>query len=226
MNSKNDNSNLKKTIDKQINEHEVKLDSSSDNKNEAPNKNGDDSQKMTNILNDEIKMLNNKLEEKDNQIKLLEAKINEYNNNYLNEINKKTLEAEQILKNKVNEYQQKFESEIAHIKKYALKDKVLDLINVINNFEMALNSSPTDPAVKNYVDGFKMFANMFQNYLSNSGIIAIIPKIGDEYDSKTMDAIDTEVTKQFKTHSVVKVVKKGYKLHDVVILPATVIVAK
>lgn len=180
----------------------------------------------TNKLIKEINVLKKTLDEKNEIINNLNKKIEEYNANYLNEINKKSNEAQEILKNKINEYQTKFDKELANIKKYALKDKITDLIDIINNFEVAVNAPVKDPVVNNYVQGFKMFSNMFSNYLLSNNITSIEPKIGDEYDSKIMEAFEVVSNPELKPNCVSKVIKKGYKLHDIVIIPATVVVSK
>lgn len=166
------------------------------------------------------------IQEKDNKILNLEKQIETYNNNYKNEINKKAIEAQKLVEDKIKELQEKFDKDIAHIKKFALKDKAIDLINIISNFDLALSHTPDNEVVANYVQGFKMFSNMFQNYLSSNNIVAIIPKVGEEFNSKNMEAIEIKEDSNFKTNQIIKVVKNGYMLHDVVIIPSVVIVAK
>lgn len=166
------------------------------------------------------------IKEKDEKILNLEKQIENFNTNYKNEINRKAMEAQKLVEEKKKELQDKFDKDVVHIKKFALKDKAVDLINIISNFDLALSHTPDNEVVANYVQGFKMFSNMFQNYLSSNNITPIIPKVGEEFNSKNMEAIETKEDSNFKTNQIIKVVKNGYMLHDVVIIPSIVIVAK
>lgn len=166
------------------------------------------------------------IKEKDEKILNLEKQIENFNTNYKNEINRKAMEAQKLVEEKKKELQDKFDKDVVHIKKFALKDKAVDLLNIISNFDLALSHTPDNEVVANYVQGFKMFSNMFQNYLSSNNITPIIPKVGEEFNSKNMEAIETKEDSNFKTNQIIKVVKNGYMLHDVVIIPSIVIVAK
>ena len=112
------------------------------------------------------------------------------------------------------------------VKKYALKDKIVDLIDIINNFELAVNNSPNNPEIQNYLKGFSMFSNMFKNYLADSGVKEIQINVNDEFDPNTMDPFETVEVKGVKPNLVTKIIKKGYKLHDRVVKHAIVQVSK
>ncbi len=197
-----------------------------DNLNKQNSKKDENINSKVNDLLAKNTSLNNEILNKDQRIKELENQIKQFNENYKNEINKKTIEAQKLVESKIKEQQEKFEKEIQHIKKFALKDKAVELINIINNFDVAVSFTPEDPNVANYVQGFRMFSTMFKNYLANNNIIAIEPSIGDNYDPLTMEAFEAEFNPSFKANQIIKVIKKGYKLHDIVIIPASVVVCK
>lgn len=232
-NNQKENQKETKTTGKQNNNNnpnnQTKPNTNTPNNNVTNNKqkeNQEDINAKVNKLLIENNQLKKEIENKDTLIKNYEDQINQFNTNYKNEIAKKTNEAQNLVNLKVKEAQEKFEKEIAHIKKFALKDKAIDLINIINNFDLAVSHTPDDPNLANYVQGFRMFVGMFQNYLSSNNISVIEPKLGDEYDHITMEAFETQENNDYKTNQVIKVIKKGYKLHDVVIIPATVVVCK
>lgn len=193
---------------------------------ENETKNNDSNNNETELLKEKIDKLEQELSAKNLKIHNLEKQIHEFNANYKNEIIKKSNEAQIKLEEKIKEYQSKYETELLKSKKYALKDKATELINIINNFDNAVNMPTTNPEVQNYVKGFAMFANMFKTYLENNGIFEIKINPNDEFDPKTMEAFDTEKKDNLKPNHVVKVIKKGYKLHDMVIVPALVVVSK
>ena len=85
---------------------------------------------------------------------------------------------------------------------------------------MALANEPTDPALKNYLTGFQYVYRNLVSILENEGVSEIAPKVGDKFDSRTMNAVDTEEGE--KENLVLKVYGNGYKLHDRIVRPAMV----
>lgn len=208
---------------KQKQKHEDKIVDEVENKNF-------DSQNLesqeTNNFEIEIQNLKLLLEQKDEKIKKLEQDLLNFNNNYKSELIKKSQEANLIIEKKVKEYELKAEQEIKQAKKYALKNSSIELINIINNFELAVNNSPKNELVANYVKGFLMFVNMFKNFLEQNDIKEINVNLNDDFDPKIMEAIDTQKVENTSSNKVIKIIKKGYKLHELVIVPCLVIVSK
>ncbi|MCF0217663.1 MAG: nucleotide exchange factor GrpE [Malacoplasma sp.] len=182
--------------------------------------------KENKILNHKIKDLMNKNNELVDRIKTLENQINLTNLNYKNDILKKSQEAQNQINLKLSEYQAKYDQELKHYKKYALKEAAIDLIDIINNFELAVNSKTNNEAIANYLKGFQMFLSMFKNFLNQNNINEINVNVGDEFDAAFMQAFETEKKEGFATNKVIKVLRKGYKLFDIVIVPTTVIVSQ
>lgn len=75
--------------------------------------------------------------------------------------------ANELIKNKIDENDLKFKANLAEAKKYAIKDQALDLIDVINQFEIACNYKLTDEKLINYQKGFKMFLVKFYKLLED-----------------------------------------------------------
>lgn len=86
---------------------------------------------------------------------------------YKNQMILKMDEANKLLKIKQDENDQKFKANLAEAKKYAIKDQALDLIDVINQFEIACNYKLTDEKLINYQKGFKMFLTKFYKILED-----------------------------------------------------------
>lgn len=227
------NDNFEKDLDEKKDNKVSKESCDNKDENTLNSKNNSQENNANNELIKKIKILESQnltlkqeLEDKNKRINDLDKQLNHINSNYKSEIMKKAQEAQALLDAKLKENQNKTDLEIKNIKKYALKDKAIDLINIISNFEMALSSKPTDPAVQNYLIGFEMFLSMFKNYLSDNNIVEISIKENDPFDDKTMSPLEVQASDSVKSNHVIKVVKKGYKLYDLVIVHATVIVAK
>lgn len=185
------------------------------------------------IINNNIKLEENDkafkkiLEEKDKKIKELSDQIQSLNFNFKIELEKRAKIAQEQLDKKVAEISSKYAQEAAENKKYAIKDNAEELIDIISQINNVINASENNdnPAVKNYVVGFKLYMNMFDNLLSNMGIKEIPIKVGDAFDHNKMEAVDAEKS-DVKSNHVSKILKKGYTLHEKVIVYAQVIVGK
>lgn len=104
--------------------------------------------------------------------------------------------------------------------KYRSEGFIEELLPVLDSFHMALANEPTDPALKNYLTGFQYVYRNLVSILENEGVSEIAPKVGDKFDSRTMNAVDTEEGEQ--ENLVLKVYGNGYKLHDRIVRPAMV----
>lgn len=157
---------------------------------------------------------------------LLKIRINELNENYKKQVLEKANQAQQILNENIDKLKEKYQNEFKDRQKYALEKDAIKLIDVINNFDIALKHSPQDPQIKNYVTGFKMISNMFQNLLNDLNIKKIEIKPGDTFNHDYMEALEHIYSDKYKSNQVIEVLKPAYKLHDHIISFAKVTVAK
>jgi molecular chaperone GrpE len=104
--------------------------------------------------------------------------------------------------------------------KYRSEGFIEDLLPVLDSFHMALANEPTDPALKNYLTGFQYVYRNLVSVLENEGVSELNPKVGDKFDSRSMNAVDT--VEQDEENLVTKIYGNGYKLHDRIVRPAMV----
>ena len=104
--------------------------------------------------------------------------------------------------------------------KYRSEGFIEELLPILDSFYMALGKEPNDPTLKNYLIGFQFIYKNLINVLENEGVSEISPEIGQEFDPKTMSAVDTVIKE--KENIITEVYAKGYKLHDRIIRPANV----
>lgn len=152
--------------------------------------------------------------------------LDELNKDFINIINQKALAAQKQLDFEIKKMQDKFEKDLLEKKKYAIADSLSELLGIISKFDLAIGQENSDPKVKNFLIGLKMFSTMFKTWLKSISVEEINVKIGDKFDPNVMDAIDVEYKSQQKNDHIEKVISKGYKLHDRIIQHAQVIVAK
>ncbi len=152
--------------------------------------------------------------------------LDELNKDFINIVNQKALAAQKQLDLEIKKMQDKFEKDLLEKKKYAIADSLSELLGIISKFDLAIGQENSDPKVKNFLIGLKMFSTMFKTWLKSIGVEEISIKIGDKFDPNVMDAIDVEYKSQQKNDHVERIISKGYKLHDRIIQHAQVIVAK
>ena len=127
------------------------------------------------------------------------------------------------MKQKIDELTSKSQSELVEHKKYAVEKQAVQLIEIINQFELSLSYPQTDPKIINYQNGYKMFLFMFKSLLNELGINEININVGDDFNSQFMECIEFKDEQSVGDNKVIKVLTKGYKLYDRIIQVATVI---
>ena len=110
--------------------------------------------------------------------------------------------------------------------RYRSEGFLTDLLPALDAFHMALdNPAPTQEAA-NYQIGFTYLYNQIIAALSNEGLKEFTPTVGEEVSPDSMHALETQESEDIEPGHVIKVLTKGYFLHDRLIRPAMVVVAK
>lgn len=125
-------------------------------------------------------------------------------------------------------YKKQAMKERADLLKYGAERVIGSLLDVLDNFGRALETQ-IDPKNKQSLDGFKkgmeLTAAEFRATLKKFGVEEVESK-GQPFDPNVHEALGSEETDQFKPGYVSQVFKPAYKLHDRIIRPAQVIIAK
>ena len=127
---------------------------------------------------------------------------------------------------------QRSEREIAAAHKYAHSGFVRDMTGVVENLTRAIAALPPDvdgldAGVKNLVVGIKMVADDMGRVLAKHGITRINPTpMGEAFDPDRHQAMQEVETEAAAPGTVVAVAQAGWMLHDRLLLPAMVSVAK
>lgn len=101
-----------------------------------------------------------------------------------------------------------------------------ELIPTIDMFKRALNAKNISPEIKNWLLGFEMIKNNFDQILEGIGVKKIEVKIGDEYDPKYHEAIDAKYSDKIAKDYILEISQSGYLLKDRLIRPTSVVVSK
>lgn len=109
--------------------------------------------------------------------------------------------------------------------KYRAEGFIDNLLPVLDSFHVVLSQEVEDPALKNYLVGFQFIYRNLVSVLESEGVSEISPKVGDKFDSSSMNAVEVEES-EGEEGLITKVITKGYKLHDRLVRPANVVVSQ
>ena len=114
------------------------------------------------------------------------------------------------------------DEECNRLLKYKDEDIIMDLLQVVDNFERALSVKSTD---ENYQKGFDMIYAGLRGVL-NKYEVKEIECLGLEFDPMYHQAVLTDHIDGKKDNEIIEVMQKGYTYKDKVIRPAMVKVNK
>jgi molecular chaperone GrpE len=111
--------------------------------------------------------------------------------------------------------------------KYANESLVQKIIPILDNFEMALAATQTSAAadIKSLQDGVAMILAQLKNTLIETGLEEV-DATGKPFDPNFHEAVSQQESAEVADGQVLQQLRKGYKLRDRLLRPATVVVAK
>src|SRR5512145_1380789 len=109
------------------------------------------------------------------------------------------------------------QAEVAAAQKYALERFAENLLPVLDSLEAAVKSADTS--------GVELTLKQLKGALEKSSVREIDPKPGERFDPYRHQAM-AAVPSEAEPNTIVAVMQKGYALHDRVLRPALVSVAK
>jgi len=119
-------------------------------------------------------------------------------------------------------YKRRVEKEKSDIYAYANEKIVVELLDVIDNFERALEHSNDS---EGFAEGMNMIFKQFKGVLEKSGVEEM-DATGELFDPNIHHAVLTENSVEYESGKVTQVLQKGYMLNKKVIRPAMVKVAE
>lgn len=106
-------------------------------------------------------------------------------------------------------------------KKYCIEDFVLDILPVLDNFEMAIEHAPDNDKDKPWMMGIIHIHSQLKKILEDRGVSEISVKIGDPVDA-TLHEVVANTKNEELNPGVTKILKKGYQLGGKVVRPISV----
>lgn len=115
------------------------------------------------------------------------------------------------------------QADIAQARKYAAERIVEDLLQVMDGLEAALGTSGA--SADSLRTGVELTQRQLRNAFDRAGVADVNPAPGQRFDPHRHQAMAAVEADQ-EPNTVVAVLQKGYTLHDRVVRPALVSVAK
>ena len=109
--------------------------------------------------------------------------------------------------------------------KYANASFLEKLLPILDNFELGLNAARNDARNSPILAGMDMVAKQLQDFLTGVGV-EVVKAEGEQFDPNLHEAVAQEPSTQVPEGSIVRQLRKGYKLRDRLLRPATVTVSK
>lgn len=117
-------------------------------------------------------------------------------------------------------YKKRTEKEKTDLYSYANEKIMTELLEVLDNFERALEAEPGD----GFKEGMELIFTQLNTCLSKAGL-AEITALGEDFDPNVHNAVMAEETEEYESGKVSGVMQKGYTLNGKVIRPSMVKVA-
>lgn len=147
------------------------------------------------------------------EVQALQEQVEKFKNDYL------------YLRAEFENYKRNAIKERSDLVKYGGERIVVDLLDVIDNFERALATQVNAENFQNFKQGVEMTAINLKSVLAKHSIIEV-PAEGVPFDPNVHEALSSEATHDMEPGHVYRVFKKPYKYHDKLIRPGQVVVAK
>jgi molecular chaperone GrpE len=109
--------------------------------------------------------------------------------------------------------------------KYSNASFLERLIPILDNFELGLSAARTGAPNSPIIAGMDMVAKQLTDFLLGSGVEPVNGE-GQPFDPNLHEAVAQEESAQVPEGVVVRQLRKGYKLRDRLLRPATVVVSK
>ena len=114
--------------------------------------------------------------------------------------------------------------EVEEANRYGVSSIAKDLISVLENLTRAIEAAPAEH--KAHFEGVDLTRKELLNVFERRGIKRIDPQPGEKFDHNIHQAITQIEDPNFAPGAVVQVVQSGYIIHDRLLRPAMVAVAK
>ena len=109
--------------------------------------------------------------------------------------------------------------------RYANNSLLESLLPIVDNFELGLDAAKNASDAAGIIQGLEMVRKQLEDFLRDHGV-EIVNAVGDPFDPNLHEAVAHEPSPDLADGTVVRQLRKGFKLKDRLIRPASVVVSK
>jgi molecular chaperone GrpE len=151
--------------------------------------------------------------QKINTEKLLEAEKNR-SEEYLNRLKYMQADFENL--------KRRFDRDVEQIKKHSNEHLTIQLLEIIDELEMAINVGKNTQNPQNIIDGVEMTLKKLRKILEQEGVTEVDCTEGKIFDPTVANAVLTEEREDCTDCTILQVIRKGYIMKGRVIRPSIV----
>ena len=107
---------------------------------------------------------------------------------------------------------------------YANADLLRGILPIIDNFEMGLEAARAESEKSMIFMGMSMVQRQIADFLRDMGVTEVEVGPGKAFDPHLHDAVSTEASTAHPEGSILRVSRRGFKLKDRLLRPASVVV--
>lgn len=117
------------------------------------------------------------------------------------------------------------ERDVANARKYGIEKFASELLGVRDSLAMGITSAQEEGSASKHVEGMELTLKMLVGIMEKFGIQEMNPE-GEAFNPEYHEAMSARETDEAAPNTVLQVMQKGYLLHDRVLRPAMVVVAR
>jgi len=170
-------------------------------------------------VKEELKKEEEEVEELRTRLRELEEKVTK-----LERIAKSSNIRATELQRELEYMKERYRRDLEEQRRFGHEKLALDVLSVLDNLERALTASKVAGDFESLLRGIEMIYEELKRILEKHGV-AELEVEGREFDPHLAEAVETVPSGEHPPNTVVKVLQKGYRLHEKVIRPARVVVS-
>lgn len=123
-------------------------------------------------------------------------------------------------------YKKRASREMEEFRKFSNQSLIKEMLSVVDNLELAMNSTNGHKTIdKGLLDGLEMTHKKILKVFEKFNVKPISAK-GQPFDPTFHEAVMQEETDEYPGNTVINELQKGYLIHDRLLRPSMVVVAK